>query len=180
MSREKPGVRNSLRYRLVETVAGVCWFVVAPTGVKRCALPVSSIRKARASVTREFPTAVEDVDCLPGLARDLDRYFRGGKPAFRVKLDESGLTPFSQAIYRELRKVGHGKTVSYGELAALAGRAGAARGVGVAMARNPYPPIIPCHRVLTSSGALGGFSAFGGIELKRRMLTLEGSEDPSS
>ena len=73
----------------------------------------------------------------------------------------------------ECRKIPYGKTLSYGQLAAKAGRPGAARAVGNHMAGNRTPIIVPCHRVLPSGGGLGGFSAAGGVALKRRLLEME-------
>ena len=91
-------------------------------------------------------------------------------------LDETGLSPLDAAIYRELRRVPRGATVTYGELAARAGSPGAAQAVGSAMARNPWVVVVPCHRVLAAGGGLGGFSAPGGVATKRRLLTMEGAD----
>ena len=105
------------------------------------------------------------------------RYFAGEQIDFTaIPLDLSGVEPFRRAIYDALRKVGFGETVTYGELAKRAGanEPQAAQDVGVAMARNPVPLIIPCHRVLAAGGKLGGFSAPGRTEAKQRMLALEG------
>lgn len=89
-------------------------------------------------------------------------------------LDETGHAAADLAVWRALREVPRGATVTYGELAERAGRPGTARAVGSAMARNPWPIVVPCHRVLAAGGALGGFSAHGGIVTKRRLLALEG------
>jgi len=92
-----------------------------------------------------------------------------------VALDLSGISDFEAALYRALREVLWGETVSYGELARRIGAdTGAARAVGVAMGRNPWPLIVPCHRVLTSDGKLGGFSAPGGTRTKTALLEREG------
>lgn len=90
-----------------------------------------------------------------------------------VRLSWTGMTPFRVAVSRTLRRVPRGRTVTYAELAARAGFPGAARGVGGAMAANPFPLLVPCHRVLPASGGLGGFSAPGGVATKRRLLALE-------
>jgi methylated-DNA-[protein]-cysteine S-methyltransferase len=84
------------------------------------------------------------------------------------------------AIYAVLRTVPFGRTTTYGELAEQAGHPGAARAVGVAMARNPWPIVVPCHRVLAKHGMLGGFSAPGGVLTKRRLLELEGAKVDSA
>lgn len=82
---------------------------------------------------------------------------------------------FERSIYTLTRAIPPGQTRSYGDLAAATGDATQARAVGQAMARNPVPLIVPCHRVLAAGGALGGFSAPGGTETKHRLLHLEGA-----
>jgi methylated-DNA-[protein]-cysteine S-methyltransferase len=106
-----------------------------------------------------------------------NRYFAGERIDFTpIKLDLSGVDPSRRAIYEALRQVHFGETLTYGDLAKRAGatQPQAAQDVGVAMARNPVPLIIPCHRVLAAGGKLGGFSAAGRTEAKERMLALEG------
>jgi len=106
-----------------------------------------------------------------------EHYFGGERIDFTpVELDLGHVEPFRRAIYHALRRVGFGDTVTYGELAKRAGANAptAAQDVGIAMARNPVPLIIPCHRVLAAGGKLGGFSAPGRTEAKQRMLALEG------
>jgi len=98
----------------------------------------------------------------------------GALPLADVPLDFSGLPDFHRRVYAAARDVPPGQTASYGELAARVGSPGAARAVGQAMARNPFMIVVPCHRVLASSG-LGGFSAPGGDSTKRRLLELEGA-----
>ncbi|RYZ64143.1 MAG: methylated-DNA--[protein]-cysteine S-methyltransferase [Proteobacteria bacterium] len=90
-------------------------------------------------------------------------------------LDFTDVSPFHAKVYRALREVPVGSTVSYIQLARRAGSPGASRAVGTAMAKNPWPLLVPCHRVLTERGTLGGFSAPGGVATKVRMLDLEGA-----
>jgi methylated-DNA-[protein]-cysteine S-methyltransferase len=92
-----------------------------------------------------------------------------------IPLDERGIDVFRRGVYRETRDIPAGTTRSYGEVARAIGRPDGARDVGAALARNPFPIIVPCHRVVAANGALTGFSAPGGIETKRRMLELEGA-----
>ena len=77
------------------------------------------------------------------------------------------------AVWKACRAVGYGKTTSYGELARRAGRPGAARAVGTAMRRNPWPIVVPCHRVLKGDGSIGGYSGRGGVKFKRQLLEME-------
>ncbi|HPQ39032.1 MAG TPA: MGMT family protein, partial [bacterium] len=104
-------------------------------------------------------------------------YFAGGNPAEHpetVPLDSRRWTPFQSTVYMTLRdEVKWGETISYGDLAALAGFPGAARAVGTAMAGNTGGPFIPCHRVIGARGQLGGYSGIGGLDLKKRLLEHE-------
>jgi methylated-DNA-[protein]-cysteine S-methyltransferase len=105
------------------------------------------------------------VALLAGEARDLRD----------VVLDERTLDPFRRAVFAAAREVGPGETSSYGEIARAIGQPGAARAVGRALGSNPYPIVVPCHRVLAADGGLTGFSSPGGIATKRRMLEIEGA-----
>lgn len=114
---------------------------------------------------------------LKPVAEALTHYFAGDEvdpAAVPVAFDAGPQTEFLRAIYGALRRVKRGATVTYGELAAAAGRPKAARAVGMAMARNRFPLLVPCHRVLAGGGGLGGFSSAGGLDDKRRLLVLEG------
>ena len=109
------------------------------------------------------------------LIQRLESFSRGKPVDFSdIELDLSGLTKFRRRIVTHCRRIEFGQTVSYGTLAACAGSPRAARAVGNAMSRNHCPLIVPCHRVVGSGGALGGFSAPRGVEMKRRLLRLEG------
>jgi methylated-DNA-[protein]-cysteine S-methyltransferase len=108
-------------------------------------------------------------------ACQLGEYFAGQRRAFDVPLDLAPLRPFQRRVLERLIEVPYGDVVTYGELARLAGYPGAARAVGGAMRDNPLPILVPCHRVLPSSGGLGGFG--GRPELKRQLLELEGWRD---
>ncbi len=90
-----------------------------------------------------------------------------------VRVDERHLTDFGRRVVKACRRIPRGQTRSYGQLAAVCGSPGAARAVGQVMAKNRYPLIVPCHRVLAAGGLLGGFSAPQGLTMKRRLLELE-------
>jgi methylated-DNA-[protein]-cysteine S-methyltransferase len=92
-----------------------------------------------------------------------------------VPLDERGIEEWRRAVYAATCEIPAGTTRSYGEVARAIGRPDGARDVGAALARNPFPVIVPCHRVVAVNGALTGFSAPGGLATKRRMLELEGA-----
>jgi methylated-DNA-[protein]-cysteine S-methyltransferase len=105
--------------------------------------------------------------------RQLDEYFAGDRRRFELPLDRSLSHGFRRRVLEELVKVGYGEVTSYQELAARVGHPRASRAVGTAMATNPIPIVQPCHRVLRSGGALGGYG--GGVDVKRRLLRLEGA-----
>jgi methylated-DNA-[protein]-cysteine S-methyltransferase len=88
-------------------------------------------------------------------------------------VDLDGLPPFQRKVLLAERRVPYGRTITYGALAAKVGRPRAARAVGQALAHNPVPLVVPCHRVIAAGGGLGGFG--GGLALKRRLLALEGA-----
>jgi methylated-DNA-[protein]-cysteine S-methyltransferase len=92
-----------------------------------------------------------------------------------VRLDDEAIDEFRRSVYAATRTIPPGATATYGEIARMLGNPGAARDVGAALARNPFPVVVPCHRVLAANGALHGFSAPGGLATKRRMLELEGA-----
>ncbi len=111
----------------------------------------------------------------PQLIERLEAYAAGEPVDFRaVPVDFDGMTGFQKRVARACREVLFGETTTYAALAAAAGSPRAARAVGQCMASNRVPLIVPCHRVLGSDRRLGGFSAPGGIDLKRRLLKLEG------
>jgi methylated-DNA-[protein]-cysteine S-methyltransferase len=105
--------------------------------------------------------------------RELDEYFEGRRHAFELGLDLRGVTDFTSRVLGELADVPYGQTTTYAELARRAGRPSAARAVGMVMNRNPIPIVLPCHRVVGSSGSLVGYG--GGLHVKERLLRLEGA-----
>ena len=116
------------------------------------------------------PRLKEDARPFREVVEQLDDYWRGELRSFSVELAPIG-TSFQLRVWDALRKIPYGFTVSYSELAREIGRPGAARAVGSANARNPISVIVPCHRVIGSSGALTGYA--GGLDRKRQLLELE-------
>jgi methylated-DNA-[protein]-cysteine S-methyltransferase len=109
---------------------------------------------------------------LDEVRRELDEYFEGRRREFDLPLDLR-VAEFPAAVLHELARVPYGQTDTYGKLAARAGRPRAARAVGTIMNRNPIPIVLPCHRIVGANGALTGYA--GGLEVKRRLLELEGA-----
>ena len=131
-----------------------------------------SIASVRRELLRMFPQA-RPVACLP--ITDLLAEYACGRavPFAGILLDDEHLTAFGQRVTQVCRQIGYGSTVSYAELARRAGHPGAYRAAGNVMAKNRWPVVVPCHRVLTASGGLGGYSAPQGPAFKRRLLDLE-------
>ncbi|HET9445658.1 MAG TPA: methylated-DNA--[protein]-cysteine S-methyltransferase [Steroidobacteraceae bacterium] len=165
-------------YSVFETAAGFCAIAWSDAGITRFVLPAGTAQATEHNLLRRLP------DAQPGtppahVATAIDaakRYFAGEQMDFsEFHLDLCGHGEFFKKIYAALRRVGWGQTTTYGALAKEIGAGPeVAREVGQAMARNPAPLIIPCHRVLAAGNKLGGFSAPGGSSTKERMLALEG------
>lgn len=163
-------------YCLFDTAFGVCGVGWSETGLTRLQLPCADVADTEGRLRRETggAAASDPPGAISAVIADLQRYFAGEAIDFApVGLDLAGASPTFRSIYAAAREVGWGETTSYGALARRVGSPGAARAVGRAMATNPVPIIIPCHRVLASDGRLGGFSAFGGTVQKERLLILE-------
>ena len=163
-----------LSLAIFETPIG--WF-----GVLGSRAGVSRLTFGHASpleVHRALGAAAEDVDEADWsvqLRRKIEQYTEGREVDFDqvTVLRVRPLTTFQQRVVEIVRAIPRGATMTYGEVARLAGSPGAARAVGQVMATNPVPIIIPCHRVVGSSGGLGGFSAAGGVRTKQWMLNRE-------
>ena len=117
------------------------------------------------------PGATLDLDVAAGVIGELEAYFAGRLRAFTVPLDPVGATAFDVDVWTAARAIPYGETVSYGELAIMAGHPGAARAVGGSMARCPFSPVVPCHRVIHADGSLGGWGSETWV--KRWLLALE-------
>jgi methylated-DNA-[protein]-cysteine S-methyltransferase len=161
------------------TAIGVCAIAWGERGVCGVQLPERHEQATRNRLRGRFPGAVETppgaavqraidaiVALLGGEARDLSF----------VTLDMEDVPPFRQAIYAVLRGIPPGSTLSYGEIATRLGEPVTARDVGEAMGKNPFPVVVPCHRVVGSGGRIGGFSANGGVATKLRLLNIEGAQ----
>jgi len=170
--------RTAELYHVFETAMGFCAIAWSGAGVVRFQLPTKSADAAERLVRRRVPGA--ELGALPDDVAEVvaaaKRYFGGEETDLsQVRLDLGGEDALFRRIYEALRRVGWGGTTTYGALAKEVGLGReAARDVGEAMARNPVPLIIPCHRVLAAGGKIGGFSAPGGSKTKIRMLQLEG------
>ena len=165
-------------FALFDTAIGGCAIAWSGRGVVGVQLPEAGEARTRARLARRYPHAREApppadvrrvidgiVSLLRGQASDLSA----------AALDMDGLPEFDRRVYEVARGIAPGATLSYGEIAARLGERGLARDVGQALGRNPFPIIVPCHRVLAAGGKPGGFSANGGVVTKLKMLAIEGA-----
>lgn len=165
-------------YCVFSTANGFCAIAWNDFGITRFQLPARTAEATERNLLRRLPGAepgTPPAEVIEAIAA-VRRYFAGEEidfSGFRVDLD--GQEQFFRRIYDTVRRVGWGQTTTYGALAkTLGAEPQAARDVGQAMAKNPIPLIIPCHRVLAAGGKVGGFSAPGGAATKLHMLELEG------
>ena len=164
-------------YCLFDTALGRCGIAWTERGVASVQLPDTNDSVLRARLSRRCPDAHEttpphDVKT----AIDAIRLLLSGESVDLsfVTLDMTGVPEFNQRVYQAARLIRRGSTASYGDIARQLGVPGSARGVGQALGRNPFPIVVPCHRVLAADGKTGGFSAPGGVATKLRMLAIEG------
>ncbi len=158
-----------------ETDFGWVGIAASSRGLLGTTLPQPSESAALRRLRHRWPEAhLASAGELADVEERLRRYFAGQVVSFDdLPLDMSQATPFQRRVWEVTRTIVRGQTRSYGDIARQLGSPHAARAVGQAMARNPWPVIIPCHRVVGSDGRLTGFG--GGLEMKRRMLEMEGA-----
>lgn len=155
---------------------GEVWFAESKRGLWRVNFGTSKERFMEDLFT-DGVEAVSDPKATAKTHKLLSEYFAGKRKDFPVTIDWSRVNGFTKKALQVCAKIPYGKTLSYGEVAERAGAPGGARAVGQAMGKNPFPIIVPCHRVVASGGKIGGFS--GGLHYKRALLELEGV-DPKS
>ncbi|WP_410623155.1 methylated-DNA--[protein]-cysteine S-methyltransferase [Amycolatopsis sp. cmx-8-4] len=165
-------------FTVFDTAIGPCGLAWRDDVVIGTTLPDGTAPGTRAKLARWFPDAVEGppppavqaaidgiVALLAGERRDLAE----------IELDLAAVPEFNRRAYEIARTIPPGKTLTYGDIAHRLGMPGSAQAVGQAMGHNPFPIVVPCHRVLAAGGRDGGFSARGGVATKRRMLVIEGA-----
>lgn len=162
-----------LAYTVFETEIGWMAILGSPQGLLRVTLPHRSAEEAAGRLGDAVKRATRSDGQFADVVARFRDYLRGSTASFPDRIDFTGATAFQRAVWEAAREIPYGETRSYGDLADQIGRHGAARAVGQAMGRNPVAVVIPCHRVVASSGKLGGFG--GGEDLKRYLLDMEAS-----
>ena len=166
-------------FALFDTAIGKCGIAWSDHGIAGVQLPEAEEQQTRARMLHRFPTAGE-TEPPPEVRQAIDSVvalLRGKHSDLSsITLDMAGVPPFHRRVYEVARAIRPGKTLAYGDIAAQLGVRGAARAVGQALGQNPFPIIVPCHRVLAAGGKICGFSAHGGTATKLRMLAIEGGK----
>ncbi len=160
-------------YTHFETELGWMGLSGSRAGLRRIVLPQPSPQAVLDLLVRGLPEATPDPTPFGDLPLRLRRYLGGEPLPFGDELDLTDATPFSSDVWQATRLIPYGETQSYSWIAERIGRPKALRAVGQALARNPLPIVVPCHRVLGRDGSLRGFG--GGLEMKERLLELEAS-----
>src|SRR5262245_36463885 len=166
------------RFALFDTAIGSCAIVWGERGILGLQLPSADETSTIARLKRRYrdaeqgeptpevrKTIAEIVALLRGERRDLSG----------VALDMERIPQFERSVYEIARTIPPGEVITYGEIAKRLGDPMLAQAVGTALGQNPFPIVVPCHRVVAAGSKLGGFSAPGGAKTKRRMLAIEGS-----
>jgi methylated-DNA-[protein]-cysteine S-methyltransferase len=170
---------SELAFALFETAIGRCGIVWSARGIAAVQLPANSERATRSQMLRRFAAARESeppaavkraIDDIAGLLKGEARELG------HVAIDSEGVPDFHRRVYAIARGIRPGATLSYGDIAERLGDRILARDVAQALAQNPTPIIVPCHRVLAAGGKMGGFSAPGGVRTKLRLLSIEGAQ----
>jgi methylated-DNA-[protein]-cysteine S-methyltransferase len=170
---------SDIRYATFETAMGTCGLAWGDAGIVGSWLHGRTAERTRAQILRRHPGATEGVppDAIRRVIDGIADLLAGGRDDLRdAVLDMRDTPDFARRVYRTARTIPPGETMTYGAIAQAMGEEPMrARDVGEALGRNPFAPIVPCHRVVAAGGRLGGYSAPGGAATKRRLLEIEGA-----
>lgn len=171
-------VMSTSGFNLFDTAIGTCALAWREDGLVGVQLPEGSTAGTRRQIKRRFPDLpARDPAATIRRAQEAIIALLDGRPRnlSDIALDMRDVTPFRRCVYEYARTIPCGSTVTYGEIATAIGKSNSARAVGQALGANPFPIVVPCHRVLAAGGRSGGFSAKGGVNTKIRMLSIEGA-----
>jgi methylated-DNA-[protein]-cysteine S-methyltransferase len=163
-------------FALFETAIGTCAIAWGEAGIRAVRLPAENDDTLRAAMQARCPGAVERpaTKAVAKVILDIQALLKGElRDLADAELDMTGIPEFHQKVYALTRQILPGQTMTYGQISNRLKAPGTSRAVGQAMGSNPFPIIVPCHRVLAASGKAGGFSAPGGLDTKLQMLNIE-------
>lgn len=167
-----------MEYGIVKTDIGWCGAAASTRGLLAVVIGGKTRAHAEGLLSPYFFSMPGRQKKMSILGR-LRRYAAGKSVDFRsITLDMTLSSPFERSVLTAVRQVPYGKTMSYRGIAEIVGRPLACRAVAHALAKNPFPIVVPCHRIIGSDGKMCGYSAPGGVALKRRLLRMEGSSCP--
>jgi len=175
---------TSTGYAVFDTAIGPCAIAWSGDAIVGTQLPEADERATHARMRKRFPSAAETAppESMSPAVEAIRALLRGEPhDANALKLDMRSVPEFDQRVYAIAREIAPGTTLSYGDIAARLGDKTLSRAVGQALGKNPFAPLVPCHRVLSADGKMHGFSASGGVAMKLRMLRNEGwrAEEPT-
>ena len=165
----------TIKYTIFKTKWGYFGLAAADNGLLRSCLPLASREKVKSQLLQNLPDPRYDKALFKTVQRQITAYFEGACINFsrNIPIALDGLGLFARRVLTACRDIRFGQTISYVGLAKKINRPAAYRAVGGALAKNPLPLIIPCHRVICANGKIGGFSAPGGRNLKEKLLKHE-------
>lgn len=163
---------NAVYFAVGQTSLGYVGVAATSVGLLSVGFPAPTQEGALAALRARYGERLVPTQALDKLMGRLHAYGEGEEVVFDEALDLRGGSPFYRRVWEATRRIPYGQVRTYSELAATLGRPGAARAVGRALAANPWPLLVPCHRIVGRGGALVGFG--GGLALKRCLLRLEG------
>jgi O-6-methylguanine DNA methyltransferase len=164
------------QYDIFRTQWGWFGLLCGEQGLVRTCLPVAHKEAVQIRLLSDIPNAERSKNAFSALKISIEDYYKGSPVDFgNVEVCLADSSEFQQRVLTTLQTISYGEIVSYSQLARLAGSSKAARAIGIVMAQNPLPLIIPCHRVIKADGSVGQFTAPGGADTKKRMLDLERS-----
>ena len=169
---------TSQHFAIFDTAIGPCGIVWGERGITGVQLPMGSEARTRTRIQQrngDIPEAPPPASVQSAIARIVE--LLAGKPddLADVVLDLDGVPEFNRGVYDIARRIPPGRTMTYGDIAKKLGGVELSRDVGQALGRNPFPIVVPCHRVLAAGGKPGGFSANGGVVTKLKMLAIDGA-----
>ena len=165
-------MEDKVTYSIFNTSFGLCGLVCSKKGIVRFILPGMTEDEIMSAFSLQ--SSAFSKGRFREIKESVKRYFDGEMIDFNFPLDLSYTTAFQRSVYKITKTIPYGEVKSYKWVAKKIGLPDASRAVGGALSRNPIPLLIPCHRVVREDGGMGGFTAHGGIDLKMKMLKIEG------
>jgi methylated-DNA-[protein]-cysteine S-methyltransferase len=164
---------KGVKYTIFKTKWGYFGLAANGKGLFRTVLPCPTLKITKKYLVAGLDNPKFEKNLLKPLQNKIIAYFEGKPVNFNEPLDLANHPAFTKKVLAACKKIPSGKTITYSQLAAMIGKPNASRAVGNALAKNPIPLIVPCHRVIRRDGSIGRFSAPGGVPLKKRLIALE-------